>query len=185
MLVSLLFVLVSCSTTSAIPDSDQLFVGLKKTKYTNYEANEHATETQEELDVVLTTVPNGALFGSPYYRSPFPVGLWVWNAFSQSTTGFGKWMNKAFGTEPVLMSVVSPDLHAKVGESTLKNNGYFNGKISYEVLPQSNPKKSKVAYTVDMGHLWTLDTISYEKFPAEADNIIREHLDNACIKKSP
>lgn len=183
LLVSILFVLVSCSSTKAIPENDQLFVGLKKTQYTNYEANEHAKETQEELDVVLTTLPNGALFGSPYYRSPFPIGLWVWNSFSQSTTGLGKWINKAFGKAPVLMSVVSPDLHAQVGESTLKNNGYFNGKVSYEILQQSNPKKSKVAYTVDMGHLWTLDTISYENFPVEADNIIHDNLDNAYIKK--
>ena len=175
--------LSSCSTTSAIPDDDQLFIGLKKTKYTNYEANDHATETQEELDVVLTTVPNGALFGSPYYRSPFPVGLWIWNAFSSSQTGFGRWMTKAFGTQPVLMSKVSPALHAQVGESTLKNNGYFNGKITYEVFQQSNPKKSKIGYTVDMGHLWTLDTVTYENFPAAGDSIIRQHLSNAYIRK--
>ena len=69
MVVCLILIFTSCSTTSAIPDGEQLFTGLKKTKYVNYEKNAHAVSTQEELDVVLTTEPNGSLFGSPYYRS--------------------------------------------------------------------------------------------------------------------
>lgn len=183
LVVCLILIFTSCSTTSAIPDGEQLFTGLKKTKYVNYEKNAHAVSTQEELDVVLTTEPNGSLFGSPYYRSPFPVGLWVWNAFSQSKSDFGKWLNKAFGKEPVLMSWVSPDLHATVGENTLRKMGYFNGRVSYDIIQQRNPKKGKVAYTVDMGHLWILDTVRYVNFPAEADSIIRETLDDAVIHK--
>ena len=31
--------------------------------------------------------------------------------------------------------------------------------VTYDVLTQSNPKKAKVAYQVDFGHLWTLDSM--------------------------
>ena len=165
--------MVACSTTSSIPDGEQLYTGLKPTRYQNYEKNDHFLTTKEEIDLVLATEPNGALFGSSTYRSPFPVGLWVWNAFSKDSTVFSRWMNKAFGTRPVLMSNVNPALHASVAQNTLQKRGYFNGAVSYEELQQRNPKKAKVRYTADLGHLWTLDTVSYVNFPAEADSMLQ------------
>ena len=57
-------VITSCSTTSAIPDGEQLYTGMKSTKYENYEKNNHFITTQEELEYVLATKPNAALFGS-------------------------------------------------------------------------------------------------------------------------
>ena len=71
---------VACSSTSGLPEGSQLYVGQKPVKYTNYERNDHATAVREEMDLVLATPPNGSLFGSSTYRSPFPIGLWIWNA---------------------------------------------------------------------------------------------------------
>ena len=83
--------LVSCSTTKNLHEGDQLFIGLEKIEYTNFnEDSENQTEadhfstTKEEVESSLATAPNGALFGSSYYRTPFPYGLWIWNAFSGS-----------------------------------------------------------------------------------------------------
>ena len=64
----------SCSSTRAIPEGEQLFTGLKKIEYTNYDANKHASDTQEEMEYVLASAPNGALFGSSYYRTPYVFG---------------------------------------------------------------------------------------------------------------
>ena len=132
-----------CSSTSAIPDGEQLYTGMKPTEYVDADKSEHATSVREELDVVLATKPNGSLFGSPTLQSPLKIGLWIWNAFSQGTTSFDKWMVKAFGTQPVLMSYANPDLHTTVGRNLLKKRGYFNGDISYSLVPQKNPKKSR------------------------------------------
>ena len=177
----LLSVLGSCSTTSAIPDGEQLYTGMKTTQYSNYEKNNHFPSVQEELDLVLATTPNGSLFGSPSLKSPFPIGLWIWNAFSPDTTGFGRWMTRAFGSQPVLMSHVAPDLHVTVGENLLDKRGYFNGKITYKEVPQSHPKKMKMQYFVDMGHLWTIDSLQYTNFPPEADSLIHSDSANAVI----
>ena len=49
LLMSLAFVAVGCSTTSALPEGEQLFTGLKKIEYVNYEKNSHALETQMEM----------------------------------------------------------------------------------------------------------------------------------------
>ena len=133
--------LASCSTTEHVPDGDQLFIGLTKIDYRNYEKNDNFILAQEEVEAALATKPNGALFGSSYYRTPFPYGLWVWNAFQDSESKFGQWMTKAFGKPPVLMSQVNPALRASVAHSLLRNYGYFHNQVSYENVPQKNPKK--------------------------------------------
>ena len=158
-LVVCLLLQSSCSTTKHIPDDDQLFVGLTEIEYKDYERNQNFITTQEEIEAALATAPNGALFGSSYYRTPFPYGLWIWNAFQGKETKFAKWMTKAFGKKPVLMSWVNPELRASVAQSVLRNHGYFHGKVNYETVPQKNPKKSKIGYTVSMGHLFTVDSM--------------------------
>ena len=99
---SLIF--AACSTTKNIPDDDQLFIGLTKITYERNDsgvpthiAHKNFVETQTEVEAALATAPNGALFGSSYYRTPFPYGLWVWNAFSGKEDKFSKWMTESFG----------------------------------------------------------------------------------------
>ena len=120
------FSLTSCSTTRAIPDDEQLFAGLKKISYVNYEegGHGHADSTIAEMEYVLASAPTGALFGSSYHMSPFPVRLWIWNAFSKSDNAFARWLTRTFGTEPKLLSEVNPDLRAQVAEGELMKRGY-------------------------------------------------------------
>ena len=116
-LMATLLLMSACSTTKLVPDDDKLFIGLTAIDYQNYEDNDHFTATQEELEAALATAPNGALFGSSYYRTPFPYGLWIWNYAQGSSGKFKKWLNKSFGKAPVLMSQVNPALRASVAQS--------------------------------------------------------------------
>lgn len=172
----------ACSSTKSIPEDDQLFTGLTKIEYNAQEKGEHYTATQEELNAALATAPNGALFGSSSVRSPFPIGLWVWNEFAGKQSGFAKWMIKTFGSNPVLMSWVNPELRASVASEVLRAHGYFRGKVDYEVVKQRNPKEAKIGYTVNMGHMFTIDTLRYVGFPAAADSLIRSTAPQAKIK---
>lgn len=176
--------LVACSTTKHIPENDQLFIGLKDIDYKNYEDNSHFTTTQEEVEASLATAPNGALFGSSYYRTPFPYGLWIWNAFSGLDGKVPQWITKTFGKAPVLMSNVNPSLRALVAQTVMRNHGYLNGKVDYEVIKQKNPKKAKIAYHVDFGTLFRVDTLQYVGFPPATDSLIRTTLKEAKIKKN-
>lgn len=171
----------SCSTTSAIPDGEQLYTGMKATEYAQADNSKHAAAVREELDVVLATKPNASLLGSPSIQSPLKMGLWIWNAFSRGTSAFDRWMVNAFGTKPVLMSYANPDLHVSVGESLLEKRGYFNGKITYSLLPQKNPKKMKLQYAVDMGRLWTIDTLRYIGFTPGQDSLIHANASQTDI----
>ena len=127
MLTSFLF--TGCSSTSALKEGEQLFAGLKPIEYTNYEADPYADSVKEEMEYALASAPTGAFMGSSYYRTPFPVRLWVWNAFSQSENGLSRWITKVFGSKPKLMANVNPQLRAQVAEHQLDKLGYFNGKV--------------------------------------------------------
>lgn len=174
-------VFASCSSTKNIPEDDQLFVGLTKIEYKNYEKNDHFVAVQEEVEAALATAPNGALFGSSYYRSPFPYGLWIWNAFSKSRSVFSKWMTKSFGKPPVLMSWVNPELRANVTKELLRSNGYFDSSVEYNVITQKNPKKAKIGYTVNLGRLYRIDSLRYVNFPQRADSLIRATIGETLI----
>lgn len=171
----------SCSSTSSVPEGDQLYIGLKPIEYKEYEKNDHFYAVQEEVEAALATAPNGAFFGSSYHRT-IPYKLWIWNNFSNSETKLGKWIAKTFGSAPVLMSWVNPELRTSVAQSVLRNHGYLGGTVSYMVEQQKNPKKAKIAYTVNMNELSTVDTLEYVNFPSLSDSLIRQHADEARIK---
>ncbi len=170
--------------TKNIPEGDQLFTGLKKITYEpDSLADDHFATTQEEVEAALATVPNGAILGSSYYRLPFSLGVSVWNHYNGTESGFGKWMLKSFGKQPVLMSWVNPELRAQVAQSVLRNNGYFSGYVNSEVIQQKNPKTAKISYHVSPGRLFHLDSVGYFNFPPEADSLIRASQQSARIVK--
>ena len=175
--------LVSCSMTKNIPEGDQLFTGLTKIAYDHQDNDSNFTSAQTEVEAALATAPNGAIFGSSYHRLPFSFGVSVWNHYQGSESGFGKWMLKSFGKQPVLMSWVNPQLRAQVAQSVLRNHGYFNGRVSYDVVQQKNPKTAKIGYTVTPGRLYRLDSVGYFGFPAHADSLIKSTQPEALIHK--
>ncbi len=223
-----------CSTTSALPEGEQLYTGISSITYTDTpaqrvrrlkndsvgvitavsnaveavsdvlsgkgvarmgealaqnkqqltadERKEQKAEAQreeadfatarEEVEAVLAYPPNNALFGSSKYRSPLQIGLWIHNGLADSKGKLGKWVYRTFGTEPVLVSSVSPEMRTKVATNTLHNYGYFQGKVGYEVLTQRNPRKAKVRYDVRAGKLYRLDSVEYRGFPAYMRDVL-------------
>ncbi len=174
-LVIPLLLVAACSTTSNIPEDDQLFVGLTKIAYQSEPDKHHRQnleETKEEVEAALATAPNGALFGSSYYRTPFPYGLWIWNHYADKDSKFAQWMTRSFGKQPVLMSAVNPALRASVATQVLKNHGYMHGHVDYNIVELNNPKKRKIGYSVTTGPLLTVDSVAYVGFSGEADSLI-------------
>ena len=175
--------LAACSMTKDIPEGEQLFTGLKPIVFEDAEPCDNLIATQEEVEAALATAPNGSLFGSSYHRMPFSLGVSIWNKYADKPSGFAKWMTKSFGKQPVRMSWVHPTLRASVAENVLRNHGYFNGHVSYQVVTQKNPKEAKIQYTVRPGRLYTIDSIAYVGFPTQADSMIHATLDEATIHR--
>lgn len=175
-----LLLLAACSTTSHLEEGEQLYIGLEKIDWKGEPQghNSHFVDTKAEVEAALATKPNGALFGSSYYRTIFPYGLWIYNSWHNKDSKFAKWLTSSFGKAPVLMSNVNPTLRASVAESVLQNNGYFSGNITYETTDHGKrdssgmAKQQKIKYHVNFGHLYTLDTISYSNYPTDIYNRI-------------
>ena len=108
----------------------------------------------------------------PSISTPFPYALWIWNATQDSKTKVGKWLGSIFGKAPVLMSQVNPALRAQVAKQVLRTHGYLHGDVSYREVPQKNPKKAKIAYTVKMDSLFRVDTLTYVGFPPAMQQLI-------------
>lgn len=138
---------------------------------------------KEEVEAVLAYPPNNAIFGSSSMSWPWQIGLWVHNGLYDAKGAIGKWIFKTFGTEPVLISQVSPEMRAKVATNTLHNYGYFHGKVDYNVVSEKNPKKAKVAYNVRAGQLYRLDSIAYLGYPVPMDSILRQHQAERLLKR--
>lgn len=180
---ALVLLLAACSTTSNLPEGEKLYIGLDHIRFHNYEASDQAEFAKEEVQAVLECAPNGALFGSSYHRSPFPIGLWLWNAFSSSETSVGKWIGKTFGKAPLTVSSVNPELRTTVAESTLQAHGYMRGKVGYGLKQTSSPKKQRISYDVDMGQLFLLDSVAYLHFPATTDSLMQATAGDRLLRR--
>lgn len=180
--LALLFMCAGCSTTSNLPEDEVLYTGLKKITYADRDSADYSTSMEEEVEAALACAPNGALLGSSYYRTPFQLKLWIYNKYANSTSKFGKWMLKSFGREPVLMSYVNPEMRALVAKNLLRSGGYFNAEVDYEIIPQKNPKKAKLSYTVTNNRLYRLDTVKYIGYVAGADSLIRATMPESHLK---
>lgn len=168
--------LAGCSSTINLPEDEVLYVGMTEisykdtvpTKYENYLAG-----VQEEVEAALACPPNGAIFGSSYWRSPFQIRLGIYDAFAKSEKGLGKWIRDHFGKEPVTLTNVSAPTRALVAQNLLRSYGFFNAKVQSQIVPRRNPRAAKVGYDVHLGHLYTIDTLKHYGFQGEMDSIIR------------
>jgi len=163
---------VGCSTTSNLPEGEVLYTGLKEINYQDDRTDDNSATAKEEVEAALACAPNGSLLGSSSLRSPFQFKLWIYNAYANSTSKFGTWMRNTFGSEPVLMSNVNPEVRALVAKNVLKAYGYFGANVTSREVATSNPKKAKLAYDVTMGDLYRIDTLKYLNFPSSMDSIV-------------
>ena len=107
-----------------------------------------------------------------------------YNGFHDSKTKIGKWFFNTFATDPVLISNVNPKLRAEVATEVLKYYGYFNGKVTSEIVTnKKNAKKAKVKYIVTLNEPYRYDSIEYNNFPASADSIIKATWRNRLIRQ--
>ncbi|MDE6715575.1 MAG: hypothetical protein K2J74_03740, partial [Muribaculaceae bacterium] len=97
---------VSCSTTKRLEEGEVLYTGVKKI---NIIAPNDSIKLPAELisnvKSSLNVAPNNPLI-SPYIRTPFPIGLWVYNNWNvdEHSSKFKKWMYNMLVREPVLIS---------------------------------------------------------------------------------
>ena len=138
---------------------------------------------KSEVEGVLAYTPNNSLMGSSYYRQPLAIGLWTYNKYLYSEKRFGRWMFNAFAANPIYITTVNPRVRSQVAQNTLRNFGYFRGRVSHDTIPQRHPRKAKISYDVHPGELFHLDSVAYLNFPPVADSLLRWWMWQSRVKK--
>ena len=182
---SMLFLFASsCSTTKHLPEGEVLYTGIKDIEILEKDTGDASDEALEEVEAALSYPPNNSLFGSSTKRIPFPIGLWIYNGFIKYEKGIGKWIFEKFAAKPVFISTVNPQARATVARNVLRENGYFDGYTSFEIIPDKKDSlKAKISYSLEMNHPYTYDSIRYVRFRHRADTLIRESMNNTFLKK--
>ena len=154
-----LTLVASCSTTKKLGENDVLYTGVKHLKY--HENNVKVDEgVKTDIFTTINVRPNNPLY-SPYYRTPFPIGLMLYNNIDEDATGFKGWLFKHFAAKPVLMRRVNPQTRVDMINTILHNNGYFTSSASYKLHPAKNPKKAKVSYDVTVNPPYIIGNVEY------------------------
>lgn len=160
--IAAIILLAACSTTRRIPEGETLYTGVKKFKIaTPGDSIKLPGDLNGELAKTINVKPNNPLY-SPYIRTPFPIGLWVYNNWNDSAKGLKKWLYNKLVAQPVLISDVKPEVRVKMLENQLHESGFFNSSASYTIdYDKHNHKKARINYNISTGQPYRLDTIIY------------------------
>ena len=147
-----LLALSACSTTSRIPEDEQLYTGIKKIEY-------QVPDSAPAIPYQMKDDMYNAAFVKPNnywkllnWRYPFPLGLWAYNHWPNPEKGLRHWLYEKFAEEPVLVSDVRPEVRTRMMDQILDNNGFFRGHVSYELVEnKKNRRKASVLYKVNTG----------------------------------
>lgn len=144
--------------------------------------SEALATAKEEISAALAYEPNGSLFGSSTYTSPWKFGLWVHNHYADSPKRFGRWIYEKFGEAPILISHVAPQTRTKIATNTLHNYGYFRGDVDYHIVESRDSLAARVAYDVTMGPVFHLDSIEYRSFGEQPDSLLAATTSKRLLK---
>lgn len=175
--IALIMLLAACSTTKRVDADDPLYTGVKHFSINTPEGVSLPGDISSQLSQSINVKPNNPLY-SPYVRTPFPIGLWVYNNWNDSATGIKGWLYRKLVAQPVVVSDVNPDVRVKMLEQTLRDNGYFNASATYTLLPDKrNAKKVRIDYAVNTGVPYPIDSVIYLNAP---DNAICNFIDSVA-----
>ncbi len=160
----------SCSTTKRLAEGEILYTGVKHLNY-HQDSVKLDDAVKDQIFSAINVKPNNPLY-SPYLRTPFPIGLWVYNNWNPDSKGFKGWLYKHLVAQPVLISRVKPETRVDMINTLLRNNGYFTSSATYELVQGKNPKKAKVSYDVYVREPYKIGEVKYLEERNDLDHLI-------------
>ena len=152
-----MLVVSGCSTTRRLAPGDTLYTGIKRVSITSPDSVKVPSGVKSSLNEALEAESNKmSIFG---FKVPIPLGLWVYNNMENPPTGFKHWLYEKLVQEPVLVGDVRPEVRVKMLDQILENNGFFGGHADYELVSGKNKRKAKIAYNIETGPVYNIDSI--------------------------
>lgn len=182
-LAAVMLLFASCSTTKKLTGDEVLYVGVKKMKIITPKKFKLESRQKSAITSPLSYPPNNPLI-SPYYRTPLPIGLWVYNWNIRKEKGLKWWLYRQLAKKPVLISDVQPELRLKMVENNLKDYGFFGIKEEYEIIPRKhNSRKAKISYRVELPEPFRLSTVALWGWPGQMDSIVQRGMRHTLLKR--
>lgn len=177
----LLLFTFSCSTTKKLAENEILYSGVKKIKVETPKDVKLTGMQKSSVSKPLSVPPNNPLY-SPYVRTPFPIGLWVYNWDIKKEKGFKWWLYRKFSKKPVLISDVQPELRLKIVDNVMKDYGFYGTRARYEIVPKRNPKKAKINYWVELPQPFKYGEIQLWGWETRMDSIVKVSMTRSLLK---
>ena len=174
--ILVLLAMSACSTTAKLAEGDVLYTGVKKLDVTAADSVKIPSGISDNIGEIIDVPANNSWY-SPYVRSPFPLGLWLYNHWPEDSKGLKGWIYRKFAEEPVLMSDVRPDLRMKMVEDMLDKNGYFGSTTSYDLkYSKKNSRKARVNYYVRLAPPKRIAEIIYLPDSSELNVMLNRYM---------
>ncbi len=174
--------LFSCSTTKKLTGNEVLYVGVKKMKIVTPPKIKLEGREKAAITGPLSYPPNNPLI-APYMRTPFPIGLWVYNWNIKREKGLKWWLYKHLAKKPVLVSDVKPELRLRMVENNMENFGFFGAETEYKILPRKhNARKAKISYRVTLPLPFYYNSVTLWGWTGRLDTIVRHSMRATLLK---
>lgn len=172
LLILLILAWSGCSTTRKLPEGEVLYTGIKQYEVTAPSGETIDPDAESQVNQTLQVEPNNTVLG---IHIPIPFGLWMYNWFkTDKKKGVKRWLFNKLAADPVLISKVDPEIRVKAAETLMGDNGYFNGKIRYEIIPdKKNPRKAQISYFIDYNQPYRYKSIEYMEAETPSDSLIQ------------
>ena len=169
-----MLIAVSCSTTKNLPTGEVLYTGIRSIDIIDSDSIDISDDLYDQIDEKLELPPNNAFLGSSYTRTPFPLGLWVYQANVNKKSAINRFMMNWLAAKPILISTVKPETRIKIVQNLLRDNGYFNGTADYEIIPDKKDSlKAKIQYTIQLNKPYTIDSIEWRRMQNRGDTLLQ------------
>ncbi len=180
MIIAGCFIAAGCSNTKFLTGDQLLYTGRKiviiddsiKTKDYN---------VSQVTKSVTSYKPNNSIGGK---RVLPPVGLWVYNYSKPREEGKSPgWFYKTLAKEPVLVSVVNPEMRCRKLESELFGNGYFHATAQFGIDTSAHDnRKAGIIYYIKPGQPFMYNEISFAPPVDAVDTVINSFQPDLAIK---
>lgn len=181
---TILLGLCACSTTKNLPKGEVLYTGIERVVLTDPEHRREADDVLGQVEEALAYPPNNAFLGSSSKRTPFPFGLWMYNTHVNKKGKLHEWLYHWLAAKPVLLSTVMPESRARAAQSLLRENGFFTGTVSHQIIPDKKDSlKARVRYRITLDEPYTLDSIVYLKMHNAGDTLLEAYHDQRLLHK--
>ena len=171
-----IFGVTSCNSTKHLAENEALYKGAT-VQFEDAETVDKSSKLALDLLTLARPTPNRKLF------SIFRFRLWVNNTFGNGNKerGFGKWMKRKLGEEPVLYKESTAGYSARLMEKYLYDRGYFEAKVVPEVAIKR--KHATVTYTATANEQYTIRKINYPAAQDSVSNLLVHFKKNNLFKK--